>query len=77
MDEREAIWRLKNHFAVHDDGRPTPLLDKAVAIAITALEKQIPKKPWNDLGEAWCCSVCGCEVDLKDNYCFYCGQRLE
>lgn len=39
MSESEAIRRLKDHFRVHDDGRPTPYLDKAVSMAIQALEK--------------------------------------
>lgn len=38
MTAREAIRRLKDHFAVHDDGRPTPYLDEAVQLAYTALE---------------------------------------
>lgn len=41
MSEKEAIARLRDHFSVHDDGRPTPKLDKAVNIAIKALERQI------------------------------------
>lgn len=45
MTESEAINRLRDHFRIHDDVRPTPYLDDAVSIAIKALEKQIPKKP--------------------------------
>lgn len=30
MKINEAIYRLKYHFRVHDDGRPTPKLDEAV-----------------------------------------------
>lgn len=40
MTVEEAIRRLKDHFRVHDDGRPTPYLDEAVSMAIQALEKQ-------------------------------------
>lgn len=70
MDEREAIRRLKDHFAVHDDGRPTPLLDRAVVIAYNALEKRIPKKvkvrEWLPAE----CPSCGTELseDLGDGY---------
>ena len=39
MTESEAIRRLKDHFRVHNDGRPTPYLDEAVSMAIQALEK--------------------------------------
>ncbi len=45
MKEQEAILRLKDHFRIHNDGRPTPYLDEAVNMAISALEKQIAKKP--------------------------------
>lgn len=38
MTAREAIRRLKDHFAVHDDGCPTPYLDEAVQLAYAALE---------------------------------------
>ena len=40
MTEQEAIERLKDHFEVHNDGRPTPYLDEAVSMAIDALEKR-------------------------------------
>ena len=39
MTESEAIKRLKDHFRIHDDGRPTPYLDEAVSMAIKALEE--------------------------------------
>ena len=39
MTEYEAIERLRDHFRVHDDGRPTPRLDEAVDMACDALEK--------------------------------------
>ena len=39
MTRDEAIWRLKDHFRVHDDGRPTPYLDEAVRMAIEALQE--------------------------------------
>lgn len=38
MEAQEAIKRLKHHFAIHDDGRPTPRLDEAAYMAIKALE---------------------------------------
>lgn len=39
MKEIEAIERLKDHFRIHNDGRPTPKLDKAEGMAIKALEE--------------------------------------
>lgn len=53
MDNREAIRRLKDHFRIHDDGRPTPKLDKAVSMAIKALEKQIPQKVVWETDRTW------------------------
>lgn len=38
MTNKEAILRLKDHFAIHDDGRPTPHLDEAKRMAIEALK---------------------------------------
>lgn len=42
MELKEAIRRVKEHFAAHDDGRPTPYLDEACTTiyeAIKDLEK--------------------------------------
>ena len=67
MTESEAINRLRDHFRIHDDGRPTPYLDDAISIAIKALEKQIPKKPIEKLmpyseevwfNSEWHCPCC-------------------
>lgn len=84
MDEKEAIERLTDHFRIHYDGRPTPYLDKAVAIAMNALHKQIPKKPKNiktilDFSGRYYttkgdCPVCNREGLYKsDFYCNKCG----
>lgn len=40
LDENIAIGRLREHFRVHDDGRPTPLLDEAELVAYKALSNQ-------------------------------------
>lgn len=39
MDRHEAIRRLKEHFEIHNDRRPTPYLDEAARLAYEALEK--------------------------------------
>lgn len=39
MTNREAIAILKDHFDIHNDGRPTPKLDEAVSMAIAALQE--------------------------------------
>lgn len=88
MTVQEAIRRIKDHFRVHDDGRPTPYLDKAVEMAIEALEKQIPKKPNRHEEEItddyvsleyYSCPVCKNNelADGYDFYCFRCGQKLD
>lgn len=41
MSNQEAITRLQDHFRLHNDGRQTPLLDKAVSKALYALILQI------------------------------------
>ena len=59
---------------------------KFVEMAINALEKQMPKKPYyEDMEEEYlCCPTCGeiltdrIPLDNKDFYfhCFNCGQKL-
>ncbi|MGN1456411.1 MAG: hypothetical protein ACI4XP_00505 [Acutalibacteraceae bacterium] len=58
--------------------------EKALDIALIALEKQVPKKPIHQ--QTWrtglyLCSVCGCGLrcnkEYHDNYCQFCGQRVD
>lgn len=46
MTNKEAIKRLKDHFRIHNDGRPTPKLDEAADMAIEALRRHEPKLDW-------------------------------
>lgn len=56
-----------------------------VKIVISALEKQIPKRPIEDgyYDEPSVCPNCGCDVinqadnDYKFECCYHCGQRLD
>ena len=52
-------------------------LRTAEEFAIKALEKQIAKKPdrWES-GYACCCS-CKRGIVREDNYCCYCGQKID
>ena len=84
MTEKEAIRRIKDHFRVHDDGRPTPYLDEAVTMSIKALERQIPKKPIGDLHSVphYRCPACTDAVVVYENgyklpHCPWCGQELD
>lgn len=89
MNNQEAIERLKDHFRIHDDGRPTPYLDKAELMAYEALEKQIPQavKYNNRHGDGYDhynrdyfnCPACGRRLrnKQKDPYCGRCGQVID
>lgn len=100
MTESEAIARIRDHFEVHNDGRPHPRLDEAVNMAIKALEevqqyraigtveecraaveKQTDEKPTAVLGTFggtdYECKNCGSDVCYGDEYCRWCGQKLD
>lgn len=47
----------------------------SLATALPAIEKQIPKKPGDDLNEAWCPS-CHSILEYEALYCDRCGQKL-
>lgn len=92
MQAKEAISRLADHFRIHDDGRPTPFLNEAVAVAMVALNKQIPKKvirysdDESDPVYCPCCNECiGSNEIIYDDfyyrgwsvmYCQECGQAM-
>ena len=61
-------------------------LGQALDMAIAALEKQIPKKPYRDKNNYmfWACPNCKkeiyCDTDYgqqKFDYCTECGQKLK
>ena len=53
--------------------------NKAISMAIEALEKQIPKKPYDTVR----CPLCKIEVELQPidteqiTYCLHCGQAID
>ena len=56
--------------------------NKAISMAIEALDKQILKKPIEkytdyDGTEAGLCPFCNEGVDEKMNFCSYCGQAID
>ena len=71
MTESEAI-KVLNMIETHG-ALPT----MAKAKSIEALEKQIPKKP--DRWESGHACYCSCKRGIvkEDNYCCYCGQRID
>lgn len=92
MEVKEAIRRIKDHFRIHNDGRPTPFLDEAVSMAIQSLEKQIPKtviRYGDDESDHVFCPSCneciGSNEIIYDDfylrgwstmYCQECGQAM-
>ena len=85
MTNEEAINIIED-VTWQDNGRHYGKIAPAREIAISALEKQIPKKPIDDR-YPWCiCPACGGSVYLEkvqehiqNNetiYCEHCGQAL-
>ena len=50
--------------------------ESALALAIDALEKQIPKKPYWEYG-GWHCKSCGLDVLSDEYFCPLCGQAID
>lgn len=74
MTYKEAIGYIKRHWYIDA---------KVATLAISALEKHIPKKPQEDNGEYWCpcCDTylfddIADSVANKPNYCHNCGQAI-
>ena len=79
MTEREAVKVLQHE---RDYAQLLSYVNEALKIAISAMEKQIPKVIVPDLcyekdGMYGICSMCG-NPNIKFNrYCNKCGQKLE
>lgn len=82
MEVKEAIKRIKNHTEIHAAREFTfaMKITEALNMAIEALEKQIPKKPYldNDNGvyEKEHCPTCHRSLFPNDHHC-RCGQALD
>ena len=59
-------------------------IKEAIQCAISALEKQIPKKPIihgvrdrdiNTISNT--CPICNKHIEIRENYCKHCGQALD
>ena len=86
MNPEEAITELKESYVLTNgkiNGKP---LFESIEIAISALEKQIPKKPnkihdMNVNGHPYyesVCNDCGYVLDeFKDDFCPNCGQAID
>ena len=72
MNKQEAIEILKHE---HDYAQLLSYVNEALKMAISALEKQIPKKP-SETDKARCIH-CGCVVKRDERFCKNCGQALD
>lgn len=75
MTNEEVIENLK--YLISDDCTDTQHdFVKEIKIAIEALEKQIPKRPYWEYG-VWHCKSCGFDVFRDDFFCPICGQEID
>lgn len=72
MTYEEAIKQLSN-VTIYHQGECTR---EALDMAIEALEKQIPKKPYWEYGGCHCKS-CGLDVLSDEHFCPLCGQAID
>ena len=84
MTVQEAIKKLSCYASVNGCGWCTQKeYEAAKRTAISALEKQIPKKPLNVITDdnEYICTICShCQkvaVEINDVYCKHCGQKLK
>ena len=72
MTESEAI-KVLNMIVTHE-----PLSTMAKEMAISALKKQIPKKPkTDDRYVMYICPCCNDFIKVNHNYCTNCGQKID
>ena len=75
MTNEEVIENLK--YLISDDCTDTQHdFVKEIKIAIEALEKQTPKKPYWEYG-VWHCKSCGLNVFSDEYFCPVCGQEID
>ena len=82
MTNEEAIEILKHE---HDYAQLLSYVNEALKIAISAIEKQIPKVAEHDDGVWSICPCCGgsvCNdtehaVNREVSYCEHCGQAID
>lgn len=79
MTNEEAIEVIK-HDCIYRDKRGS----EALEVAISALKKQIPKPPTKTKNSTLLCPNCDeyvgyvdAEVDIRADYCNFCGQAID
>ena len=79
MTYEEVLNRLKICVDECDGCLTCKAMEDSIEIAIEALEKQIPKKPYDTVH----CPLCKIEVELQPvdteqvTYCLHCGQAID
>lgn len=90
MTNEEASWRIKEHIVIHKRKEPQAILiSKALNMAVSALGKQIPQKPYFEgdgysdgeiVYDIWRCPNCDekyeYDYDIYD-HCPNCGQAID
>ena len=80
MTESEAIKILQRDLQIQLENKALPDGIEAIQIAIQALEKQIPKKPYKDnengIYEKEYCPICHRSLFPNDHHCI-CGQAID
>ena len=75
MNVNEAIEVLKDEN--RDICYGTSYTEKAIKIAIEALERLIPVKMIHDCNCDALCPECKMAVFIEDKFCAYCGKKLD
>ena len=75
MTEQDVIKTLRELWRETND----PWYEETYDMAISALEKQIPKKPKMPIDSYWICPICGTKVDHPHpfRHCMGCGQMID
>ena len=82
MTEQEAIKNVTAYVYMECENMPQQVI-KALDIMRECTEKQIPKEPLPIITDdnEFVCDICpSCQstaIEVKDNYCRFCGQRLD
>ena len=80
MTYSEAIKIMKRDLQIQLENKALPDGIEAIQIAIQALEKQIPKKPYKDnengIYEKEYCPICHRSLFPNDHHCI-CGQAID
>lgn len=83
MTEQEAIEILKDFnkqvSAKADGAYQSTIGEMACKVAISALEKQIAKKPYQsgEMIPTYSCKMCSRRLGCMDKYCPECGSKID